>query len=126
MRERKGLQPMKSQVFIVSTNEICRLTRGLTSELSFALHDSNPLKNVERKEYDQSFLLRYAMYHVLHVVSKQILTIVTAQQHPNHNNRTLVGLRLSNCWEFPNHHHHRNLKLLDRAEKKQHSENKSY
>ena len=57
---------MKSQVFIVSTNEICRLTRGLTSELSFALHDSNPLKNVERKEYDQSFLLRYAMYHVVY------------------------------------------------------------
>ena len=49
---------------------------------------------------------------------------------PTPNNKitiTVVGLRLSNCWEYPPHHQpHINSKLHDRAEIEQNSENKSY
>ena len=51
----------------------------------------------------------------------------------NPNNKTtitVIGLRLSNYWEYHPHtthpHHHTNSKLQDRAEIEQHSENKSY
>ena len=60
------------------------------------------------------------------------LSRILSQPNNNHNpyNKTtitVVGLRLSNSWEY--HHHpstHTNSKLHDRAEIEQNSENKSY
>ena len=62
---------------------------------------------------------------------KVINHIILSQPNNNHNNNnkttiTVVGLRLSNRWEYHHHPHHTNSKLHDRAEIEQNSENKSY
>ena len=64
-------------------------------------------------------------------VFKSFAITILSQHNNNHNPNnkttiTVVGLRLSNRWEYHHPHHHTNSKLHDTAEIEQNSENKIY
>ena len=76
------------------------------------------------------FLLPFILLTLILVLGNILTYLSQPNNNHNPNNKTtltVVGLRLSNRWEY--HHHqptHTNSKLHDRAEIEQNSENKSY